>query len=773
MRHNIQKNIASISVLIFACASPTLVWAQDASSGPSGSLQGTDSAAVGEIVVTAEKRSVSINKVGLTVAAFGADDLDRQQISDIRDLTKIVPGLTYAESPSSSPIYTLRGVGFNDTTLAAYPPVAVYVDQIPLPFPAMTTQAGLDLERVEVLKGPQGILFGQNTTGGAINYIAAKPTSEFSAGADLSWGRFNRVDFESYLSGPLSDTLRGRVAVKLSRGDDWQYSMSRPDEGNGKRRLLVGRVLLDWEPSDRLSFELNVNGWLNKSDPQAGQVVQFNPQVPNTPIITAFLAKQPLAPDKARVADWRFHPRQDGSLYQFALTTNYNLAGDVGATLLTSYVKYKKDDIDSNSGFPLRNFDLTTHTGFVKTFSQEARLANGADNSFRWTAGLNYQRTTADEKQTFDYTESTVAEGFGFVSNDLRASQKLETKAAFANVDWDVIPDVTLKGGVRYTKASARVGECIADTGDGLTAATFSFISSSITGQNVVIPPGECYTLNQFTFLPGLYEDKFSEDNLSWRAGVDFRPSSNLLLYANATRGYKAGGFPVLGATSTAQLAPVRQESVLALEAGFKAQLLDRKVSLTGAVFHYDYRDKQVRTKSVDLIFGVLDTTANIPKSRVQGAELNLLARPIDGLDLSASATYVDGKVKKYVGIDNLGVTTDFSGARLPFVPKLALSGTVDYSWPIGSMEASIGTTVTYQSSTSSVVGGDAVTRIPSYTLVDLRASIKTQDGWEFGVWGRNVFNEFYWTNVVRVFDTSVRYTGMPATYGVRASYKY
>ncbi|MBL8270083.1 TonB-dependent receptor, partial [Steroidobacter sp.] len=215
-----------------------------------------------EVVVTAQKRSEDINSVPMSVTAISGDQLQALGISDMSQLAKSVPGFTYADSSYGTPIYFIRGIGFFDTSLASKPTVGVYVDEVPLAFPAMTLGAVFDLERVEVLKGPQGTLFGQNATGGAINYIAAKPTDAFDAGVDVGAGNFGSYDVGGFISGPLSDTFRARVAVKHSQSDGWQKSTTRPGDTLGAKDFTQARMILEWRPIDALTLSLNVNGFL-------------------------------------------------------------------------------------------------------------------------------------------------------------------------------------------------------------------------------------------------------------------------------------------------------------------------------------------------------------------------------------------------------------------------------------------------------------------------------------------------------------------------------
>lgn len=767
------------SVLLTAITGSSAAWAQNGGAAAAQAdtspqpVTPPSSDAVGDIIVTAEKRSTSINKVGLTISAFDSATLQKQGVTSVKEIAKLVPGLTYTESASSTPVYTLRGVGFYETSLAGYPDVSVYVDQVPLQFPVLTTQAGLDLERVEVIKGPQGILFGQNSTGGAINYVAAKPTETFHAGASLGFGRFNRVEGTGYVTGKIADDLTARLSFKVENGDPWQYSYTRNDR-LGKMRNYVGRLLIDWVPSDRLKFTLNINGWINRSDPQAGQYFNFRPQLlqsKNSPILAAI----PFAPENDRAADWAFRLRGNENMYQFSLRTDYEISGNVTATSITSYANYNKDDVDTNSGLSIANEEVAGHRGFIRTFTQELRVANASANRLRWTVGGNYEKSHVYEFVEFRYPLATLADVFGVTANNYYSDQHMENYAGFGNIDFDILPDVTIKGGARYTENRHKYVECNNDIGTGEYAAFFSNLSSLLSGTKVTIPPGGCSLLDQFTFLPGPDNDHLNEHSLSWRGGLDYRVRPGALLYVNISKGYKAGGFSTLGASTTKQLEPVVQESLLDYEAGFKFQLFDKRVQLNGAAFYYDYANKQVRTKLIDPIFGVIDTLANVPKSSVKGAELSVAARPTEGLDLTLSATYLDAKVKQYIGVNGIGTVANFAGTPLPFSSKWQTAATADYRWDLsGGYKASVGATLTSHSSTFSVVGGGDVARVDPYALLDIRAAVTSPDQrLQLSIWGRNVTDKYYWTNVVNVYDTSVRYTGQPVTYGATISFRY
>src|SRR5258706_3450863 len=214
-----------ISIFILA-ASMTCTWSPAAvATEASPDLANSDQ--ISEIIVTAQKRSERLNDVPMSITALTGERLQELQVLQVSDLSRVVPGFSYQPSDYGTPVYSIRGIGFKDVAVAVAPTVSVYIDQVPLPYSVETQGAAFDVDRVEVLKGPQGTLFGQNSTGGAMNFIAAKPTEHLEAGADATYGRFNEADAQGFLSGPLSDTVSARVAVRNEQRDALQMRENR------------------------------------------------------------------------------------------------------------------------------------------------------------------------------------------------------------------------------------------------------------------------------------------------------------------------------------------------------------------------------------------------------------------------------------------------------------------------------------------------------------------------------------------------------------------
>ncbi|WP_197277034.1 TonB-dependent receptor [Sphingomonas profundi] len=759
-----------------------------------------------EIVVTAQKRSETANRIGMSITALPAIALTQKGITSPSDLAKVVPGFVASPAPRGAPVYAIRGIGFDDSTLGSASTVATYIDEVPLSYPVETRFATMDLERVEVLKGPQGILFGQNSTAGAINFIAAKPTDEFKAGFDGSYGRFNEAMGQVFVSGPLSDRLKVRISGMGTRSDGWQKSYTRDDK-LGAKRQYAGRIIAMWNPVDALQLTLNVNGWRDKSDTQAAQLQNAFPLLACCG--PAPYANYPHAPNNARAADWDANPlfplRRNDSMFQSSLRADLTLAEGLVLTSISAYTRYKQNFAIDLDGANIRDFSLTDK-GKVNSFNQEVRLAGDFDR-LKFIVGGNYAKDKVYQYNGYFLPESSV--NIGFLGNTDAASffsQPIKDVAVFGNVDFKVTDSLTLHGGARYTKDKRIYTGCTADYGDGVQGGIFNIVYASIVGHPFNIQPGGCTSNNPVLnpngsvkdLIPGLAVQKLNQDNVSWRAGVDYQATPTMLVYANVSRGYKSGSFPSVNVVANSQLEGVTQESVLAYEGGVKAGLFNRRLQINAAGFYNDYTDKQLRGRILDPFgfFGVLDKLLNIPKSRVYGAEISVQALPTEGLNLNVSATYVNTKVtKSFFAYDPVGNLFDYKGLAFPHTPKWNITASADYERPISNgLKGFVGANLLYQSKTIGLFADPAIisqspldpvnrpgVKVPgnsfdvkAFTTVDAQVGVADADGkWRAWIFGRNIFNEYYWTNATQSFDSIYRLAGMPRTYGVSVSLRY
>lgn len=754
-----------------ALLTTVLVMAQSAEGRAEMASSAEDTSSYGEIVVTAQKREEKLSDVGMSIAAVSASQLDNLGVSEPADLSKIVAGFTFAQSPYNTPIYTLRGVGFYESTLSAAPTVSVYVDEVPLPYPALTVAAGLDPERVEVLKGPQGTLFGQNSTGGAINYIAAKPTSEFRAGTEISYARFNEVDANFFASGPITNNLRGRIAVRMNQGGEWQRNIVN-GETLGDKNLVQGRILLDWTPTERLKVALNLTAWQDNSDTQVPQLLARQLQTPGQPGgSTDLVNAQPIIPSgNARLAAWgrTFDLKRDDSMLQGSLRADYELTDALTLTSLSSLIRYRSVAGMDVDGMVIRNLD-TESSGEIDSVFQELRIA-GATSRLNWIVGANYQHDDTHDSLVYDAGESSNVIGWNRVINF--SNQKMETYSIFASGDYKLTDQLTALAGIRYTNAKRDYNGC--SIGDAGLAAIYNFVAQIFHPGSPSIDEGECVTLNTDYSPAGLVYHELNEDNISWRMGLNYKATPDALIYANVSRGYKAGSFPTLAASQTPQTLPVVQEDLIAYEGGFKAEI-SRGFNVDGAAFYYDYTNKQVRGKIVDFLFGVEERLVNIPKSHVFGLELQTTIQPVTGLRLTANGTYLKTRIDRYSGNDSAGQPRNYRGTAFPASPKWQAFADAEYQFPVSSsVEAFFGGSATYNSSTNNSLDEDARAHIKAFTTLDLRTGLRSSDdSWALMIFGRNVTNTYYWNNVYKANDTWVRYAAKPVTYGLKFQYKY
>jgi iron complex outermembrane receptor protein len=764
---------AGVTYAALIVATPAM--AQTAEAGADDVAASAPADNAGEIIVTAQRREQSLNSVPMSITAIGGDQLTAQGISTVADLAKIVPGLTFTQSQIATPVYTIRGVGFYESTLAASPAVSVYVDEVPLPFAILTQGAALDLSRVEVLKGPQGTLYGQNATGGAINYISAKPGSDFEAGADASFGRFGALELSGFVSAPLTDTLGVRLSARVDEGGAWQQNYTRDDKLGSSRRI-AGRALVVWNPVDTLEVTLNLNGWRDKSDVQAPQLTGHTPYNPAGAY--PYVLATPLASENARAANWSASTpmRRDDDFYQASLRADYDVSDDVRLTSITSWLEFNTDATQDLDATQWRQLDSYT-PGSVKSFFQELRLT-GTSGDARWILGANYSHDKASEQQilfTNDLSSNVIIPGLPILTvSAVFTNQKVTTYAGYANVEYDLTPNLTAQGGIRYTRNERSFNGCGYD-GDGTTYLSFNVLTELFTGAPPItpIPAGGCLTFSP-AFQPSLVVDELKQDNISWRGGLTYTFDNRAIVYANISRGWKAGGFPTVPASSFTGFLPATQESLLAYEAGFKLPLADRTLQLNAAGFFYDYSDKQVRGRILDPIFGLLERLVNIPTSRIYGVEAAIDWRPVEGLTANLSGTYVKSRIDEFTGYNGTGVFADYEGSAFPFTPKWQLTGDVQYKWPVSDRwNAVIGTNVNYNSATNSTFGDPAILRINARTLVDVRAGVESEDGkLRVQLWGRNIFNEYYWNSTFQA-DTAWRMAGRPATYGISVGWRY
>jgi iron complex outermembrane receptor protein len=790
---------------------------------PSPTNSDTSGEQIAEITVTAQKRSERLSDVPISVTAVVGEQLVDLGITTPAQLAEVTPGFDYRPSAYGHPIYQIRGVGFFEESFGISPTVSVYVDQVPLPFSIETEGAGFDVERVEVLKGPQGTLFGQNATGGAINYIANKPTDTFEGGIDVGYGNYNATSLSGFVGGPLTDKLKVRFAFEHDSRGDWQKSYASigangyAHRTNGNQQLLgqqdisKGRFLVDYQATDNIDVELNFNGWFDRSDTQAMQDIGWAPinSTLQAPIpYVAQVAAYPLAPNDATYAGWNADQslQKNDNFYQGSARVNAKLGNDMTLTSITAYSHARLYEPIDDDGTQYSNMYVVS-SGKLSSVSEELRLAGLADgDALKWMIGGTYEHDSTYDNQSWNFSQggtNTVfcsppipgliggGECYYYNGGIQYLQQAVNTGGLFGSLDYKPVDTVTIYGSSRYTISNRNATACLNDNGDGTFATAFSAVANLAellennppVIANNHIPPGGCFTEASASYAKAhgvpvgspitSLQSKLDEHNISWRVGADWKPIPELLLYANAAKGYKSGTFADITIVTTGQENPVPQESVLAYEAGFKEMALNRSLLVTGAIFHMDYKDKQLAGTVLTPPFGYLPTIISIPTSKVDGAELDLTWHLLEGLTLHGGASYIDSKVTSHIIQSNVHYGSppliDLYGMAFPGASKWQGDLDATYERPINSQwNWFAGASSYYQTMQHAAFTAAALNVIPEYGLLNALAGFERADHkYRVEFWGRNVLNKFYVLDITNIQDTIGRAAGMPATYGV------
>ncbi|HEY0685762.1 MAG TPA: TonB-dependent receptor [Steroidobacter sp.] len=740
---------------------------------------------VAEIIVTAQKWAQSANTVGMPITVGTAEVMQTRGIDSVADLTRLVPGFTIQESNYNSTSFTLRGVGFFNSDLSTTPAVTVYVDEAPLPYAAMAKLAAFDVSRVEVLKGPQGTLYGQNATGGAVNYIVAKATDTLQTGVDTSYGSFNRTQLSAFVSGPIAERVRGRIVVQGRRGDPWQESISRPNDRLGRIRELQGRAVLEWLASESFTSTLSVTVTQDRSDSLAAQFVAPVTKFPD--FVPPGLLTFPIVTN-SRAADWTpvrldtqapFPYANDTTLYHGSWRNEYRISDAITATSLTSYAHLDTAYGQDSDGTPFHITEVVDESGRVEDFYQELRVS-GRHEWGGWLLGVNYTQDDVDDEPHALFADNDVGRLFQALDPLAYGDQSLQkghmdatTYAVFGRLEYQLSDRLMIEGGVRYNVDRRTYDNC----GIAVSEHFARFWNLFRGGAQPATEVGDCFVLDPADELRpvDVVHRTLNENSTSWRAGINWNPRTDVLLYANVSRGFKAGAVPVLVASTVTQFTPVTQESLLAYETGVKASLFDRRAQLNASVFYYDYQDKQLRGTLLDPTFGQAEALVSIPRSHVVGAEMQLIAHPIDGLTFDLAATYVDAEIDEFMGFDAQAQFGDQSNTPFPFAPKWQANANADYRFPIdGAVTGFVGASLTYNSQTYAGVGAIDALRIDAFNLLDLRAGVELDKGrYRVWAWGKNVTDEYYWNNVFANGNAIARFVGQPATYGVSLSARF
>ena len=775
--------------------------------------------ALEEIVVTAQRRAESINDVGMSIQAIDAESLEALRVTSVRDLTTIVPSFTVSQSYQGVPTYTLRGIGFNTINLSATSTVGTYVDEVAYAYPIMNTGPLMDLERVEVLKGPQGTLYGRNTTAGLINFITAKPTDDFQAGATAEVGNYETYNINGFISGPLTETISARLALSSQNsGEGWQESNSR-SERLGEIKKNGARLSLAFDPGESTHIDFSATYWRNETDTVAGQGIGFTPATAaspfNAPGLVNYVAGN--QPREATNADWAPEAvrganigtglglqgplREDNPFTGLKLRLDQNLSETVRLVSLTSYNDFERDALSDWSGVPYEIL-LQHTTGTIESIAEDLHI-EGGDDSMHWLVGGYYandkivdgNRTLLGQNANVTLIRTVgqplLATPFnccGYTSTDLSQAFRsyedighIETNtwSVFANGDWRLNEALRLNAGVRYTEDEQKYHGCSRDF-NGNMLPNVNVVNRALYLQTygvfaAPISQGQCNTFDPTTGTFGEVRSTLDEDNLAWRVSLDWNVADQTLMYLSASRGAKAGTTPINAANLARQNAPVKQELLTAYELGLKSTLAQNRVQLNLSGFFYDYQDKQISTYFADPIYTALARLDNVPKSAAYGVEGELTWSPSRSLTLAASALWLHTEIQDYIGTNAAGQPQNFDGAEFIYSPEFQGSLSVIFDHEItDALGLQVTLNTRYQSESNTIFEDLPLYALPSYGLVNASIGLHGRDDrWSVTLWGRNLADEYSWSAVASNANVVVRFPNPPLTYGATLGFKF
>lgn len=777
------------------------------------------SAGLAEVVVTAERKSEKLQDVPVAVTALSADDLAERGVRQAGDITASVPNmlLNLPYGPEAQPTFTLRGVTTQDFSQNQSSPIAMYVDEVYKPVGAVQALQTFDLDRVEVLRGPQGTLYGKNATGGAVNFYSKNPSlTDYDGYVTVGAGNFKDRSVRAAVGAPIIDDALGwRAAVYYEKRDGWVHSVA-PDYIPGSPSVeplngidsLAGRLTFLARPTDDLTATLKLSATRSSGTPYGAHAIA------NDPSVTGFSGNIGWFDNGAKYAVHK-DIRNDSA----SLKIDWQLGAHVTLSSVSGFDYGRWYEKSDDGGLPItaRIDDPNTYYSSVNAFSQEIRLASHDTDALGWLAGLYYGRESTHATVQFHFydgydlgywspqsppTDAAVLPAeplYGFDEYN-NFDQLKYSRALFANLTYTIVPTFTLRGGVRFTRDQVTINNFYALEGGlptpGSLGSSPDVDATTWWTQTIGnLPPG--VTAPRMYFQQGLapqglgVHPEFGKDtnNVSGKIGADWKPGDGLLAYVSISEGYRGVAFNGQAYNDQTELTFAEPEKLRSYEVGLKSEFAQHRGLFNATLFHYDYRNQQFL--DAFLLPGGLGSgfrTVNAPKSRIDGAEFELRGKPTPDIEMGATLGLMHSK---YVEL-----TLHAGEFQTPGVPRVCCQGnqliqapdynaSADIAWRAARFEA-----------------GDLRLRLDAnlygkqyfdafntqrdaqgaYGVANARASFDStgKRGYVIGAWIKNLTNRQYLAYALNQKDLDTgalgfdyALVGEPRTYGVDLTYRF
>ena len=773
--------VRSLIAAVLACA----IWVpQSASAADAGEEFGAGAPRVPQIMVTARRRTENMQDVPAAVTVVDGDLIERGYIVNTAQLSVVVPALNYSSPNPRNTAFTIRGLGSSVVAVSQAndglePGVGFYVDQVYHARPATAAFDFVDIDRIEVLRGPQGTLFGKNTTAGAIHIITRAPTFDWHASAETSYGERDFFQARGAISGPIAD---GKLAFRLSglttsRGGLIRNVALGKDQNTLGNQSVRGQLL--WQAGNALSFRLT-GDWSNFKSECCTQVyvrtaASLRPAARQFPALAAGAGYAPPSLNPYdRLTDIDARLLVDTSEGGVSLVSDWNF----GAATITSVSAWRWWNWNAANDRDYTGLAIQLQQGIPSRqdqISQEIRMASNGGGPVSYVMGLYYFRQVITGRPISIYGPAAaywligpttgaagtpvpagLLDGYG---QDGRTRFAADSYAGFGEINWQPTRRLTLTGGLRYT-AEHKVGDYSSFVQGGLQTAVPALINAKLA-----------------ILRPQNYSARGSTGDLSGRGNISYHFAAGTLAYWSFASGFKSGGINMSGLPLDAQNLPALSTAVVApernttYEAGLKTDVFDHRLRVNLAGFYTEVRDFQATLVDSTQTIALRGYLSNIPKVTVKGFEIDAVAAPFAGMQLRAAVAYADGKYARYpkgpCPIELQGSATaacDLTGGRLSGLPRWSTSISSDFTLPMaGEGEGFVHVDSNWR---SGYFGDPTLSRstfIAGYNLTNASIGYRGRGGWSAALFARNLFNRNYLQNLTTQAGNSGLILGTPS----------
>jgi len=735
-----RKTILAIQVGALAAFAATPGLSQDA---PAFALE--------EVVVTAQKRAQSVQDIPISVQAFSSNAINKLGANNLSDLSEAAPSLTLGGIGKGSQMWMgMRGVTDFARNVGITSRMGVYIDGV---FQGRSYAADvplLGLESVEILRGPQGTLFGKNTETGAISLNTKKPSEDFEAEIGAEYGRYNMVKTTGYVNGAITDNLFGSASASYQEADGYYDFLTIGEDDVGDWDTTAVRGTLRFLPGQMFDLRLSGDYAKKHSDMPIG----------TNGALDAYDSNQ------------NFVPTDDSENWGTALTADVFLDGDYTLTSISAFRHNEFETLADDDYTPLDLVNVNFNEDSDQ-YSQEFRIASPIQDKYDWVGGVYYFYNDLTSERTVDLTSTLIAgaappplNGFadelgGYVAVPNKITE--ETWAAYVHGNYRFTEKLELTAGVRYTSEDKDLEWAQQNYPND---PAFAAALEAATGAPLTQMPGLALGAVNYDKL----EDNLDDDDWSPTIGLNYYVNDDIMAYVKYARGFKSGGWNADFMTNGLEFFAYDSESVDSYEAGLKSTLMDDSLRLNVAYYYSEYDDFQVFQQVYNSAGNPSNQLTNAASVVNQGVELETVWIPTDRLQFTLNATYLDTNYDEFVNQEG----ADYTDNELPFSPEWKFYVGTQYIQPIGSFgDLTFNVDYAYTDDQYTDPSNVAPFTVDSYGLWNARLTLTPVDAaWEAAIWGKNLSDkEYLRNNNINLLGTERAGWGTPQTYGVTFKY--